>query len=367
MFKDSGQYPSVNGFETSRRRTSKRRRTVTGLTLAGALALSVTACIVNGAWTATAPIQPASGTGTFQTVACVSTDWCVAGGNNGTTALVQVWDGSAWTARTPPAAGANGRASIDDLDCFAADRCMALVNRGSTGYRYMTWNGSMWTAIPGTAYTPVPPNFTSISCGTNGCVFFDADNTRTVTWNGTSFASTPFDESPGGYNIDCVTTADCVAVGKFSEVSHWNGTGWTNIAAPSPILFEDVSCSQTTTDCVAIGPDGNNTGRQAAARWDGAVWSQVTLPAGPTTDLTGVSCVASGECFTVGVSRPSELGDANMQLSIVGADGYVAPGSPHGNVARYRAVSCLPQSCLVVGDTPSTSPILASLYEWTYP
>jgi hypothetical protein len=122
--------------------------------------------------------------------------------------------------------------------------------------------------------------------------------------------------------VSCYSNTMCVSVGAdYADATPiaemFNGGGWaTNGAVPVPSgttasYLQSVSC-RSTTFCVAVGgyntgssSSGNLSGAGLAEIWDGSTdtWSDVKdlTGSGADTGLTGVSCVNTHQCVTVGV------------------------------------------------------------------
>ena len=114
---------------------------------------------------------------------------------------------------------------------------------------------------------------------------------------------------------------------------------WQLEAAPTPPgLLTDVSCiglrfcmavGDSTTTSAGIPPSPGTPQAPLAERWNGAAWSVVPTPAGPTTGLRVVSCASPTFCL---------------------AGGYLAgPGSviERWNGARWSIVTALNRSGVV--------------------
>jgi hypothetical protein len=120
-------------------------------------------------------------------------------------------------------------------------------------------------------------------------------------------AASPAILQPGGrlgaqlQSVRCTSSSNCWAVGverRLSEALHWNGQQWALVSTPSPA-------------------------RTVALHWNGSVWSVVPTPspggtaAGDSSDLLGVTCVSSADCWAVG-SYSSGSHNRNLVLHLNG-------------------------------------------------
>jgi hypothetical protein len=152
-------------------------------------------------------------------------------------------------------------------------------------------------------------------------------------WNGKTWsylkpAAPPkgvFDVSLVG--VSCPTAKNCVTAGNgalqkggtASFIETWNGTAWARAAAigwpkgtKNPWLV-GMSCYAAghcfTAGYIDFNPDANggNTGRAAAAQWNGKGWTStpVTPPgAGKATMFDAVTCRSASFCVAVGLAGP---------------------------------------------------------------
>src|SRR5262249_32834751 len=109
--------------------------------------------------------------------------------------------------------------------------------------------------------------------------------------------------------VSCSARLNCWAVGGAAVgttkeepiAEHWNGTKWAVFATPQGTGGGLVSVSCPGVDCLAVGLGGFPSA--LAERWNGSKWSitrTAPLPQGATSQLQGVSCVTSANCFAVG-------------------------------------------------------------------
>lgn len=162
----------------------------------------------------------------------------------------------------------------------------------------------------------------------------------------------------GAFNaIACPNTSTCVAVGATNSgsaaisVSNDGGDSWTSqpLSSTTPEL-DAVSCNSSTA-CVAVGPD------VALTTSDGGMqWTPATLPASDQT-LLGVSCSGQGQCIAVGVS-PNHFGPFTgiIDTSLDGGTSWTLATLPSADIPGLNDVACpTTNECVAVGDAILTS------------
>jgi hypothetical protein len=301
------------------------------LALAAAVPLAMGGQAVASAadtWT----VQPVSALGGavpfLQGVSCTSASSCVAvGWTEG--ALGVIWNGSTWTSQhlpLPPGTQDND-GQPNAVSCPAADSCIAVGDYYSPdNYAPLAeiWDGSTWTA-------QTPPNpggprvwwLNGVSCASaSSCVAVGDDVVKTVseTWNGSAWTLTrgvtPAGATEAELNgVSCVSADDCVAVGDYTVktshvlAEHWNGSTWARQSAPSPagvsgINVTGVSCP-AADNCIAVGYGTTASADVAfAEHWNGSRWAVQSIPepsgTGIVPELSAVSCATAGSCIAVG-------------------------------------------------------------------
>ena len=240
--------------------------------------------------------SPAARTSLYA-VACVSPVFCIAVGeshssggeildNEGASraerALVEVWNGLAWTVQRNPGAGLSA-SGLFGVSCTSSRFCIAIGEHGYHGLAEI-WNGTRWRI----------------------------QTTPTVAKYGTW---------PTG--ISCVAADWCTMVGGYNTVKrleqavgvplaeHWNGRRWRKQHAPAYGLYfpelSSVSCVSRSF-CLASGAHYLNqqgTPSPFAERWNGKRWTAARAQLPEYSSLNGVSCLSTIECLAVGQFDPS--------------------------------------------------------------
>jgi hypothetical protein len=230
---------------------------------------------------------------------------------------------------------------LNDVSCTSTTNCFAVGSYESSSGTTVTlverWDGTTWAIVP----SPNPPDATydselfDVSCtSTTSCFAVGAYSeigsgarlTLVERWDGTSWAIVPSPNPPDVpqsvlTDVSCTSTTSCFAVGWFGHiegprdtlietlVERWDGASWAIVPSPNPGVQETelfgVSCT-STTNCFAVGDTGDEQGpfHTLVERWNGTTWAIVPSPSptaiGESSPLYGVSCTSTTSCFAVG-------------------------------------------------------------------
>jgi hypothetical protein len=309
-------------------------------------------------WTLEPPLDSSGANPGLYAVACASAVFCVAVGdthslggeslfNEGASpaerALVEVWNGLAWTVSPNPGA-ALPASGLFGVSCTSSRFCIAIGEHGDHGLAEI-WNGTSWRiqTTPTVAKYGTWP--TGVSCvAPDACTMVGGYNTDkrrqqavgvplAERWNGRRW-SVQHAPAYGLYfpalsSVSCISRSFCLASGThhlgngsiadspFAE--RWNGQRWTAARAglPKYSSLNGVSCI-STVDCLAVGqfdprlfPAPGAT-EPLVESWNGARWQRLTVPSAPAPfsahgyfdqadpALFGVSCVSLSGCTAVG-------------------------------------------------------------------
>jgi len=255
----------------------------------------------------------------------------------------------------PVFAGPTGPSSVyNTLTSVSADSASDAWAVGSyvsntTGVRdtlILHWNGTVWSRVA----SPNP-------------------GTRFNALNGVSAGGTKNAWAVGFYRGQ--------AAGALPLILHWNGTAWSQVAAPASGMPQTELNGVSTVsgrDAWAAGFAGKPAAGQFATlllHWNGTAWSQVASPNPGKTDsfLQGVSATASGGAWAVGsYSRGTTLRTLVLKWSGT-AWAQVTSASP-APVGRYNlldGVSAIGQGrAWAVGNNPdlTTGPAQTLVLQW---
>jgi hypothetical protein len=185
-------------------------------------------------------------------------------------------------------------------------------------------------------------------------------------WNGTKWAvvTSPNPAGSSGTRLDgvaCTAAKSCLAVGDYSDsASHdtlptaqkWNGTKWSLVTVPAPSGATDTSLGAiactATANCWAVGASGEST---LGENWNGTKWSIVSTPSpnpGKPDDLSGVTCPASNECWAVGDTFPGDFSGSLTEKW--NGTAWAVVGTPNSGAGELIGASCSATAdCVSVG------------------
>lgn len=312
--------------------------------------------------------------------------------------FAEKWNGTAWTAITPPSFGlpATRDTVLTSVSCATATACTAVGSFAlQTGPQtpngaglLVVWNGKEWSR----SSVPTPKNSSvvlqSVSCTPGNACFAAGSYTTTgkpdlpfvvsrprasAAWHYRTptapFPTTAAANKAGkdfdlaATSISCPQATACTLVGSwrhegtgvtdFNVYSEsWNGTRWQLITMVNPqpqSELDSVSCTAATS-CLAIGSTGNGeTNLTLAERRTGSHWALVSGPASPAGQGDrSLSCRSTTSCLTVG----SDQGTPGQASRLAGQTwSNVTAPSPVGTVQdSLLDVSCpAAGACTAVG------------------
>jgi hypothetical protein len=114
-------------------------------------------------WSVVASPKKGSRSSELDAVACVSPTWCAAvgfygysydaGRRTGTRSLGELWDGKTWRIVPSPNTSGTRNVTLNAVDCVSSAWCMA-GGFGETGALIEHWNGRAWTIMGHPSPTP---------------------------------------------------------------------------------------------------------------------------------------------------------------------------------------------------------------------
>jgi hypothetical protein len=308
--------------------------------------------------------------------------WAVGEQYPGSGALIEHWDGSAWSLSNSPDFAVdkqlNGVAADSPQDAWAVGQYYDAA--GSRQAVIEHWDGSAWALAP----TPNPGTDDTlaavavVSAGDAWAVGHAASSTADAPaliehWNGSNWQVFP---SPAvAYPsylraITAISANDIWAVGTAGQrtlTEHWNGSAWSVVKSPSPSTSthyaEPINVLNGVT---AISADNvwavgtfNTTQATGAAdhtlveHWNGTKWSLVDSPdtvSGYTSvnHLQSVAAISASDVWAVGVSKAATYGAADQTL-IEHWDGTawtIAPSPVTTTWSALYAITAIPDGGL---------------------
>lgn len=268
-------------------------------------------------------------------VSCPAATTCIAVGSRTTATnamlpFAQIWNGTSWTIQTVPNVSGSSGAQLKSVSCPSSSSCVAvgMFVDNTTGHTLAlieTWNGTAWTALK----APEPAGVTyaslnGVSCpATSPCLAvggyattvgaFSPTRLLALKWDGVSWTvltpTTPAGATAATFTgASCTSPTACEVVGGYTTTAGgtfptttlaetWNGSVWNLQTTPSPQPggFGAASCAAASA-CTAVGQT------MFAENWDGLSWTTQSLAAPPTqsSQLTAVSCATTTTCTIAG-------------------------------------------------------------------
>ena len=299
-----------------------------------------------------------------------------------------------------PSPNATGQ-QFSGITCVSASDCWAVGYYTTRTYQQDTatartliehWNGTSWTLIPSPNTDPNFPNkLNAVVCASSSncwavgySIVFSASSppqnlTLVEHWDGQAWSIVTSPNPGSRFNrllaVTCASSSDCWAVGfqtfgsqtssgaHLALTEHWDGNSWTVVTVPSPTPSDlnGVTCV-SSSDCWAVGRTTSSPEQAVTQHWDGHSWSIVTSAnLGNTVDLylASVSCTSASNCWAVGFS--SDENTEVPQTLIQHWDGtnwliVAAPNTSATAANQLYGVSCSSAvNCWAVGyATPNT-------------
>jgi hypothetical protein len=204
------------------------------------------------------------------------TDGWTVGSSTPRHAVIEHWNGSAWTPVVSPAIGATS--ALDGVAALAPDDAWAVGDYDDSsggGIFIEHWNGSTWNIVGGPSFpnselrdiVAVAPNdvWAAGIAAPNG-----QPHNLIMHWNGIGWSVVPTPDPYFGalFGIAARSSADVWAAGSYignqhnlPVADHWDGTGWTQIdvGPPPPDAFaQDVAFAGNRVWLVGDTPKGTN-------------------------------------------------------------------------------------------------------------
>ncbi|HKP89768.1 MAG TPA: hypothetical protein VJT75_07295 [Thermoleophilaceae bacterium] len=266
---------------------------------------------------------------------------CCSVRNSGTGALIEHWDGRAWSV-VPGAPDArfldevlNG---VDDVKASSAWAVGRVKRSGYTGASPLVlhWNGSSWQTV--SPPSEVTGELRAVSRDGLGGAWAVGDDghghplaLRCNAATCTQAALPPVGSVGRLRGIKAVASNDVWAVGDSGNstlVIHWDGAAWSVVPSPNPDPNVNVLHAITRAgvdDLWAVGQKGldkGNTGvppgtRTLALHWDGTSWSPASTPnRGDQDSLRGVAATGPAAVTAVGTFQDVAGGGADRTLGL---------------------------------------------------
>ena len=342
-----------------------------------------------------------TGNGSVSAVGCPTSTTCIAiqseneSAGEGTGSVYSIGSLSggtwAWTPDTPIVGDGSGVYSLGGVSCPTSTTCIAVGddNNSQGFYTVGTYSGGSWSWTAEATITSDSYGYgwlRGMSCPTSTmCIAVGADSHWGIDTIGTDSGgvwtwTTEAEMTPDLYfgnesfsGISCVSSTTCIAIGEdgFQDsytVGTYSGGSWTwtsEVAiTPDPSGYGEsgygalsaISCI-SSTECIAVGTDGNQRGISTVGTYSGGIWTWTTEdPIRPDSSgqgsLNSISCLSSGLCVAVGTDNNGQsietLGTAGGSTITWTQESVVTPDS--NGYGDFTGVVCNTSvSCLATG------------------
>ena len=379
----------------------RARTAVMVAALGAAAALAAGPAFAASGWTiVSAP--PTGQNATLQGVSAVSgTDaWAVGSRSGaastgiGSKALIDNWNGTAWSQVTAPATPGN-TATLVAVSASSASDTWAVghtqVNKSDFAPLALHWNGTAWsvsssaaTALAGQIADGVA-DISATDAYAIGGGLGSADTGLLAQWNGTTWTNVtvPLPANDAGPSVLSSIAAngpdDVWVIGGYlaeegstdrdeTYALHFNGSAWSLVPMPlvsgsdTSLVYQVNSIVvNSPTDAWAVGGSGDglpligNTGvavptSTLTEHWNGTAWSVVSSPSPGTDDnLTGVTTSnAANDVWAVGYDTPAGATQAQTLTLNWNGTAWTTVASPDaGSPSVLNSVSTNPGAAIV--------------------
>lgn len=350
-------------------------------------------------------LWPAHAVNIVNAVSCSSESFCMAAGSTTyhgdiTHALTEDWNGTQWSlVSVPPVPHSLPTAVFNGVSCPTRHFCMAVgyFDRNRTLYPFAArWNGARWELqLPSNQDGRFFGQLEGVSCPTTkmclavglGGTSERSEGALAERWNGRGWTASVKYPPHGWTAVSCPSTRACIAIASGWSGS-FNGRGWTIHKGPNiaslPAQASALSCVSANS-CMAVGAAGLGpryiNKAPLAAYWNGRRWTDKSVPYPPPPPaqgtqcypngcipgqsyqytspslLTGVSCLASNDCYAAGMVTDTQNGLSVRVIPHWNGSSWTTP-APLGN-GGSPVVSCLRVGiCEIVGNTATSATAL---------
>jgi hypothetical protein len=190
--------------------------------------------------------------------------------------VIERYNGTSWSIASGPIPPGGGE--LRDVDARASNSVWAVgFTNSSNGFNTLVerFNGSSWNIVPSPN-----PSVQNVLLGVKA--FSDQDVWAVGSHN-----------VPGSLNF-------------ASMIQHWNGSSWSVVPSPNPVVFENrlkAIDGTSPNDVWAVGhtqPFEDGVRSPFIVHWNGSSWSAVATPNVRDGSLEGVVAVAPNDVWAVG-------------------------------------------------------------------
>ena len=239
--------------------------------------------VASGSWASGTDLSTVR---SFHAMAATSSDAAIAfGGNPGSTANTEQYDGSSWTEKNNLN---TGRSSLRGFGTVSAAIGAGGYLPPGTVNNVESWDGTNWTEVNEINSARQLPGRGGTQ--TAGIIFGGYTTTlSTVTelWNGTSWTETADMNTSGDYVSSFGSQTSAIAGNRYqpgsspaytqNKVESWNGSSWTEVAEMNTARAE-MSGEVGATGASGLIAGGSPNGSSQVANtelWNGSSWTEI--------------------------------------------------------------------------------------------
>ena len=273
-------------------------------------------------WTGTSFVKfssPPTLGASLYAIDCTSSAYCLAVGRDALNAYSARFTGRGWQALPTPSPVTSNGNILTGLSCISPTNCWSVGYALFNSALVEHWNGSAWSVV----HVPSPHAslFNAVSCSSStncwavGSIDSYAGHGSALVehWNGRSWSISSVPSGMGPLTtITCKRVSMCWIDGSFGQgdaVLRFIDGLWKMYALPKFFGGFEVSCT-AVRNCLNVGTDtsggsqpGYSGGFHPGAQWNGRSWIAVDAPGLPPSDIfRSTVCISAKRCLLVGIN-----------------------------------------------------------------
>ena len=147
--------------------------------------------------------------------------------------LIERWDGKKWSIVPSPNPDGAKNTELSSVSCTSATNCTAVGYSAAVSNHIDAlvehWDGKAWSIVPSPTESPAS-GLLGVSC--TSATFCVAVGNEFLRWDGRVWSAVPSPSSPG-FAVSCTSESNCVAVGDAPPV-RWDGKAWSIVTRAKP-------------------------------------------------------------------------------------------------------------------------------------
>ncbi len=260
-------------------------------------------------------------------VSCLSTKFCVAVGDGGTSSgkeypIAETYSNGKWAIDKLPSAPATSW--LTSVSCSSIEFCLALGESGGDGTAAVPliekYTSGAWSLVKLASGT-TGQDWASVSCVKGSvCLIVGSVGLKgSIAYQyrvGSLLKLHPPALTGEIGELDatsCTSAVDCLAAGYETSkalvvsavVERFDTHGWSDLPSPGSFTTDGADCVRSVCFVIGTGKAGGKTG-SIAAEYDGKTWSVKLMPG--ESLWASVSCSSASACVAVGDALNSNTG-----------------------------------------------------------